>query len=58
MKTSEWVEDQIFHDADLSPRAIKNVKLARKGRNQRTKDSSQPARTQPKRRGGTQSAKK
>ncbi|KAF3671316.1 hypothetical protein FXO38_06634 [Capsicum annuum] len=56
-KTSEQMEEQIFHDTDLSPRAIKSVKFARKWRKQGTEESSQPVRTQPKRR-GTQSVKK
>ncbi|KAF3685427.1 hypothetical protein FXO37_00638 [Capsicum annuum] len=42
-------EDQIFEDADLSPRVIKAIKSARKGKKQGNGKDSQPVRVQPKR---------
>ncbi|KAH0679279.1 hypothetical protein KY284_020364 [Solanum tuberosum] len=42
-------EEQIFKDADLSPRVMKVVKAAKKGKKQCNGESAQPGRIQPKR---------
>ncbi|MCD7473388.1 hypothetical protein HAX54_015223 [Datura stramonium] len=47
--TSNLVEEKIFKDADLSPRIVKEVKSARKGKKQGNGEVAQPIRVQPKR---------
>lgn len=42
-------EDQIFKDANLSPRSRKTLKSTRNGRNKGQSDTTLPSRVQPKR---------
>lgn len=46
---SESNEEQIYMDADLSPRVIKAIKSARNGKKQGDGESAKPLRVQPKR---------
>jgi len=45
----EEAEDQIYRDVDLSPRSIKSMRSARKGKKQESEDIIHPIKTQPKR---------
>ncbi|KAG5599356.1 hypothetical protein H5410_030726 [Solanum commersonii] len=45
----EEAEDQIYRDVDLSPRSIKSMRSARKGKKHGSEDIIHPIKTQPKR---------
>ncbi|MCD7457528.1 hypothetical protein HAX54_035340 [Datura stramonium] len=49
LSSSECNEEQIFKDVDLSPRIVKVVKSARKGKKQGSGEAAKPVRVQPKR---------